>query len=45
MAARACQDVRVTNDDEEMENWTDEDDGVHVQCVCVATEAGSDQNL
>lgn len=42
MAARACQDiqdVKVTNDDEERENWSDDDvahKGNEVQsCVCV----------
>lgn len=37
MAARAgqdTQDVKVTNDDEEKENWSDDDEGNKVQsCV------------
>lgn len=45
------QDVKVTNDNEEEENWSDDDEaqkGNKVQshmCVCVLSEAGSDQNL
>jgi len=46
VAARACQnrqDVKLTNNDEELENWND-DDGVHKDNY-VASKAGSDQDL
>lgn len=50
-ARQDTQDVKVINDDEEKENWSDDDEahkGDEVQsyvCVWVLFEAGSDQNL
>lgn len=46
MACQDTQDVKVTNDDEEKENWNNHDEAYECdEVVCVLSEAGSDQNL